>query len=576
LLFYFKFYFMPHMEYFAIFPLLRLGRENKHENESDKVKLMTNYARFHRLLIMWQKRAFQISFLLCSVSFLVVLFLIFDYKQGKNQSEQTAKNRAKQEVLIAVQQIDSVLEQLSSIAHAIANDLNTGKLQRTQIVDRLHKAMKITPHLAGIGVAYIPYVNDPQIRRQSPYYVKRNESQKKQTQDLLQVVTIPCSYNDPATQHQISKCVVFVDYSLKNIKALITKLDIGNTGYGFILSKQGTFIAHPIAEYVKNQKTIFDIAELTNNKILKQVGEQAIKGESGVIEYIDGVTEQSTWILHQLIPATDWMMGTVIAKNEMLGNITHFEQKKIEISLLLIVFIIFFVTLLFLARKRETHLLWKATLSASLLLLIGIGVVLYLAQTATFRDQTDSTIIRDKTGLHKFLSTHQQRLSSKESPIYIPFGISLDSIVFFDENNVTLTGDIWQKYNDTIHQDISQGFIFPEAKSSKIVEIYRHKENHIEVIKWHFEYTLHQQFDYSKYPFDSRTINLSFYHKDFDKNVNLIPDKLVSPSTLPAIKPALVLPNWIIKSSFFNYKASNDNNDEKKKYFSNLNFSFLI
>jgi len=122
---------------------------------------------------MWQERAFKILLLFFTVNLLLVSILVYNYVHKKNQIEQTAQNRVKQITVDTMAQIDTKLDQLSSIANALANDIRTGKLPQSQIIDELEKTMEVTPHLFGIGVAYIPYINNPQERRQSPYYINK-------------------------------------------------------------------------------------------------------------------------------------------------------------------------------------------------------------------------------------------------------------------------------------------------------------------------------------------------------------------------------------------------------------------
>ncbi|MEN8215653.1 MAG: cache domain-containing protein [Pseudomonadota bacterium] len=455
---------------------------------------------------------------------------------------QATKDQLMQKTRLAVQQIDEVLSQLSSTVHSLADEIGSGKLQRSQILERLEKTMDKTPQMFGMGVAYIPYLNDPQTRRHSPYYTQG--SSQTEDQDLLQVFTAPCSYNDPTIQYKMSKCLVFVDYSRQDIKALMNTLDLGKTGYGFILSKQGVFLAHPIEEYVKSQKTIFNIADIHNDNALKRLGERAINNESGVMEYINPMTGQTYWIFYQPIPTTGWVMGTVVIKDEVLGQtLEDLRHKQIWICVWIIICLLFFFALLFRAEC------WLVVFSSSLLLLISIGFIWYLAQTAPFR--SEAAIIVDKANLNQFLSTKP----FEEPPLFIPTGVLIESIEFSGEH-VNLTGQIWQKYDDDFPSTISRSFVLPDGESIKIKEVYRRQENQKEVIGWYFEGTVHQQFDTSKYPLDRREINLLIRHND--KNVILTPDleayQWINPVYRPGIKRELVLPGWHLKTSFFNYR----------------------
>jgi hypothetical protein len=510
----------------------------------------------------------------------MVSSLVYDYEHQKSQIELTQMNQAQQNLQSAVEQIDEVLGKLLSIANAIADDISAGKLQRSQIMWKLKQTIKRTPYQFGIGVAYVPYINDPQQRRQSRYYINKQGSQLTEEQDQLQLFTVPCFYHDPKTQTQIPKCLVFVDYSLNDIKVLMANLELGQTGYGFILSKQGVFMTHPIEEYVKERKTIFKIAAVNNDKTLKRLGEQAIKSESGVIEYVSEETGQSAWIFYQPIEATGWMMCAVFIKDDIF-NQTTFRQKQIEISLWFIVFLVLLSALLFRVYKGDTYRFWMLVFSASVLLLIELGFVVYLMQTTpSFSAGSKRLLIVDRAGLHKFLSVNaKQRLFSEKTPLYLPTGIVIESAEFSDENEVILSGYLWQKYDDDVHQKIARDFILHEVESIKITGVERHKENQTEMIRWYFDSTVHLQFYYSKYPFDRTEINILIHHKDIDRNIILIPDlevyQEVNPNTRPGIKHDVVLPGWQIKRSFFNYHFQSDNNVGERN-FPNLYFTVFL
>jgi hypothetical protein len=525
---------------------------------------------------MWHKPAFKTLSLLYSAILLLVLFiLVYNYVQD-NQVQAT-QDEMMQKTRVAVQQIDEVLNQLSSTAHALADEIGSGQLQRSQIMERLKKTMDKTPQMFGIGVAYIPYQNDPQTRRHSPYYINRQDTHQIEEQDLLQIFTVPCFYNDPTFSHKMSKCVVFIDYSLQDIKALMNTLDFGKTGYGFILSKQGDFIAHPIEEYVKNRKTIFNLAEMRNDNALKRLGERATDNKSGIMEYREPMTGQTSWIFYQPIPTTGWVIATVMIKNEFLAQtIEESRHQQIWLCIWIIICLISFPTLL----VRTEFGLWLVVFLSAILLVIGIGFILYLAQTAPFKTEAESALIVDKARLNQFLSSNTKPTHRENPPLFVPTGVSIETVAFSTEgeNNVILTGHIWQKYDDDVSLSISRGFVLPEAKSIKITEAYHRQQDQKEVIGWHFESTVPLQFDYSKYPLDRREIQLLIRHKDVDKNVILTPDlegyQWLNPDSCPGIKHDLALPNWHLKSSFFNYR--HHEHDTEKKHFPELYFTVFI
>ncbi len=145
----------------------------------------------------------------------------------------------------------------------------------------------------------------------------------------------------------------------------------------------------------------------------------------------------------------------------------------------------------------------------------------------------------------------------------MPTGIFIQSIKFDSSHNVVLTGYVWQKYIDGIHNGLSRGFVMPEEESSNIIEAYRQREGNTEVVGWYFTVSLRERFDYSKYPFGTENVWIRLWHKDFEKNVVLTPDlaayNVMNPMSLPGLEEEFVLSGWKINESFFSYRKHSYN-----------------
>jgi hypothetical protein len=95
---------------------------------------------------------------------------------------------------------------------------------------------------------------------------------------LLVAFGTPFYRTDPKTKKKIPSGVVFANYSLDGLKDLMTSLNLGKTGYGYLLSKKGTFIYSPREDLVKEQKNIFQIAKQYKSEKLRVAAEKALNG----------------------------------------------------------------------------------------------------------------------------------------------------------------------------------------------------------------------------------------------------------------------------------------------------------
>ncbi|MDJ0580952.1 cache domain-containing protein [Crocosphaera sp.] len=548
------------------------------------------------------QKVFRVSLFICISSFLLVIFTGYSYWRERHHILADAKNNAKQEAVEAAKKIDSHLVKLKNSATAIANDLTSGRLKKEQLLDRLRSTMEENTAFYQAGVAYVPYGYDPNIRLYATSY-KRKEGKiqldpvedlydytepehdwyhrplvegetwvepyfGKIAQSLLADFCTPFYEIDPTTKKQMPAGVVCVNYSLDNLKQHMTSLELGKTGYGFIFSKKGTFLCHPNSDLVKQQKTIFELPRVERSKQLQLTLEKVTKqSQAMVIDYDDELTGQKAWIFFEPIPSTDWSLGVVFIKDEILVN-TESQKQKLTTIILGLIALFFFLSILLLRTYQGTiKSLWLLSYYSSIFLGVGIFAIwsMDISQNKIYqiKSQKDRVLVFGEAGLNKFLNSSTKSIDQEKSPQYIPTGIFIQSLEFQDANDVFVTGYIWQKYNKKIHESISQGFILAEAIDPKITEYYRYREGSEEIIGWYFEAKLRQEFDYSKYPFDSKQVWLRLWHQDFYKNVILTPDfqsyELINPVSRPGLEEDFVLPGWRIQGSFFEYHINGYN-----------------
>ena len=174
-------------------------------------------------------------------------------------------------------------------------------------------------------------------------------------------------------------------------------------------------------------------------------------------------------------------------------------------------------------------------------------------------------------------------------------GIFIQSLKFFNSSEVDITGYIWQRYQDGIHDAIKPapsevGFVLPEqvntGNSITPQEVYREKANGEEVIGWYFEATIRQPFEYKLYPFDHKTVWVRMWHNLFSENIVLVPDfdayKSTETDTIFGIEKNIVLGTWIREDTYFDYKHSSyDTNFGISDYigqmdFPELHYNFVI
>ena len=578
--------------------------------------------------ISWQKLVFNLSLLFCCTNLLVLSIEGFSSWREHNLRIHTAKKQARLAAIRSSQQIGKNLIKIQDTANAIASDLSSGQLTDEQLLARVKKELEKNPNLLAFGAAYKPFAYKPNIRLYAPYYTRKNGKIELRQTENLSDYTKPTPANewyhksladgsiwvepyfdqafqetlidynvtfyrtDPQTQQKTPVGVIYANYSLNKLQELMNSLDLGKSGYGFILSQKGVYLAHPNQQYVKEQITIFDRARKRKDQKVWLIGEKAIKGERAVIDYTNGLTGEVSWAIVQPIPVAGWSMVAVVIKDEVLLDNQATRQRSIRITIEVIIFLFFLSILLFRADQGTTKSLWAISFTASILCVAGIGFIWYLVLSERGY-KNNRNLLLTKPSVDNLL---QPRIKLAEQvkqkpPVYIPTGVFVQAIKFNSANDVFVNGYIWQKYYDGIHDGLSRGFILPEGYELELDEAYRYKQNNTEVIGWYFEAVLRQNFNFSQYPFDANDVWIRLWPKDFNRNdlnreVILVPDltsyDVINPLAQPGLEQDFVLEGWSIESSFFEYKFNNYNsnfgfeNTLIKKNYPELYFTVIL
>lgn len=543
------------------------------------------------------------------MAFIVGVVLVYDYLNFREQVIISAKNEAFQKTIELAAKIDDKLSQFVPVATALSKTLHDTPLSESDLIHSLKQALNANSDILGIGVAFEPFSFDPDVRLFAPYFIRQDEALKRVqienqidytvneyewyhnplqngagwsepyfnpvAEKLVVEYAVPFLKKDPSTAQERKMGVVFVHYALQDILDQINTINMGKMGYAIMLSQNGTFVSHPVKEYVEEGKTASILLEKTHNLLLEGIMQKNILKENATLEGVSDVTAQPSWVNLQHIPTTEWTLALVYSKADLTQGSRPIHRRLIWIMVTFIFFILMLIVMDLSREKKHSSLtLWLHAFFASLLFTFGIGLIWFLTNDDLAWKNLEGTIIIDRAGIESFkIETIRTALRERHPlPIYVPTGIFVQSIEFTNANNVTLTGYIWQKYNKHVPDDLSRGFVLPEAQSAEIIESYRRNEKDGEVIGWHFHVTLRQDFDYTRYPFDQQAAWIRLWHKDFDKNVVLLPAldsyDMTHPERLPGIEQDFVLPGWKLSSSFFNYRYNS--------YNTNFGFPFSV
>jgi len=201
-------------------------------------------------------------------------------------------------------------------------------------------------------------------------------------------------------------------------------------------------------------------------------------------------------------------------------------------------------------------------IASFLISIVFLGILIGLWYERYYRekvfDEEISAQLTNKTEVQTFLKEKWEPKSGwlKEPTIQVPTGLYVTSLKFLFANNVQVTGYLWQRYKPGLF-DGKQGFIFSEAISGKNQEIYRKPIGEEQIVLWHFETVLSQEFQYDDYPFDNKVVWIKIWANAWNRNVILSPDlasyKATGLKDIFGINEDIVLGTWDRRDTYFNY-----------------------
>jgi hypothetical protein len=576
---------------------------------------------------MWRHPALQAVFLVGALLAAAIFGIMSrQFLDLETRATITARDDASEFSRRSAHEIQSQLHGIMPLVQGVADDLGSGVIDSANLPRRFDITLEITPRLFGIGAAYEPAED---VKPFAPFLVRRKgrppylfqieqelDYTEFQEQWYLEPLLNGARWSEPyAGKGQPEPVVdyavpfyrpgrdpasdapsgiVFATVALESVEEILENLGASVSGYQYILSEQGRFITHPRKELVRAGGTIFELAWETGDTALFETAIRATKGERGLISHVDPVTGEEAFVVYEPISELGWSIVTVALKGQSADADYH---RRIYMKLLLAALMAVLLMALFILgfMRWKIGREWTYATVVALTFLVGTPLIWKIEYEYPAADTDQSEEIVNQTSLRRFIDNYtkeSERLKA-DVPTYVPTGMFIQSIEFTNANDVKITGYIWQKYKRGVHDDVSRGFVLPEAEAPIVKVVYnrplvddgaadgllsnislsfkkddctKHKTSDLgfgpkgcsQLIGWYFSTSVRQNFTYGAYPFDDQYVWLRLWHKDFDRNVVLVPDlasyKVTEPSALPGIETDFVLPGWSLRDSVFTYR----------------------
>lgn len=299
--------------------------------------------------------------LFCAALF-VISFSIY-YYFTRNTIRQTTRENAIHIASNTVNSIEQILKPAEKIPLNLSWMLTSGLLPKDSLLSFLKEVVQHNENIYGSIIAYEPDFFPEQGRYFAPYAYNTGDSIGSSVlgdqtyeyfyMDWYQIPKMTdapywsepyydegganilmATYSVPFyTQINGNKMfagVVTIDISLDWLTRIVSEVKILDSGYAYVLSRNGVFITHPDPDYIMNQ-SIFSIAEEQNQPELRTIGRAMLQGTSQLVSN-DLKGRGKTWTYFTPFPSNHWTLGVVFPDREMYSSL-----HKMNLLLVLVV-----------------------------------------------------------------------------------------------------------------------------------------------------------------------------------------------------------------------------------------------
>ena len=328
--------------------------------------------------------------ILTSIAVIFCFVLTYNYVISRQIISRNIENSAKNLASATVNRINSMLYAFEKVPESLAHFLESSLHGKNDILNLIRSAIINNPEIYGSTVAFEPHAFSKEDLRFAPYFYRRAGDIKFTFLpynyfywDWYQIPKelgypiwtepyydegageiVMATYSVPFYRNIHGKRefmgVVTADISLSWLQEMVASIKIAETGYGFLISKNGTFVTHPHSDLTMNE-TIFSVAEARSNPSIRELGRDMIRGGSGFVPFRSIVTGEKCWMAYAPLSASGWALAVLFPQDELMADV--FKLNRTVLFLSLAGFFVVLVVIILISRSiiRPLRLLARAT-----------------------------------------------------------------------------------------------------------------------------------------------------------------------------------------------------------------------
>ncbi len=294
------------------------------------------------------------------------LVLSYSYYSSREIILDEAEKNARNLSLSVARRIEQEFRAIAKVPENLAAFLEISRLDRDTLLQLIRRTVEDNREIFGSTVSFEPFALDDVERHFAPYYYKTKDGPAYEqigsdTYDyfikdwyyLPKVLKAPLwtnpyfdegagaiimiTYSCPFFERDHNgargklRGVVTADVSLEWLAKLVGSMQVGASGYCFIVSDTGAFVTHPRQDLIMSE-SIFSLAEDLHDPKLRAVGLSMTREDSGFADVGSTLIGQPAFLAYARIPSTGWALGAVFPRTELLAELNRLHRRNVFLA----------------------------------------------------------------------------------------------------------------------------------------------------------------------------------------------------------------------------------------------------
>ena len=306
-----------------------------------------------------------IIFILSGCLLIFGILFGYNYYYSKRIIITNIQEIAENRTLATVYKVETIIRAVQELPENVAYLLENIDVDDEKVLSLVKTIVKSNSEIYGMAIAFEPYMIDGKEKKYSPYYYHgdglkfkdlANEQYdyinwdwfkvpKELNESLwsepyydkgggnIMMATYSVPFYRQINQKRVFRGVVTADIALTWLKDIINAINIADSGYAFIISKNGYIIHHPKIEDGEYGE-LLNIHDEVDEPSVKKVMLKMSKGESGFVSVFDKRLNERMWVSFAPIQSSRWSIGVVFPRAELMASMIRLHKTVIVLGFL--------------------------------------------------------------------------------------------------------------------------------------------------------------------------------------------------------------------------------------------------